>query len=230
MGIHPGYRVTPSVIGLSPGYGASPIYRDNPVMAPYPCYWGTPRVCGLPPGSGGAPPRFWGTPSQPLRVWGTTGGPCPARGPPDGTSRCSPPPSEIPPPPLTMKSEAKLSSPLWSVSFMDCTRRMNLLRISSWLILPRRAGAPPAPAVRSFACSLVLRLEPPSAALPRLTSPCRPGSRLHTPLRAARPPPPSPLPPPDPPRAPPPQGHDEIPSSSCPPLPPYAGAAPAAPA
>lgn len=41
---------------------------------------------------------------------------------------------------LTMKSRAKLSSPLWSGLFMAWTRWMNFLRISTCSILPRPPG------------------------------------------------------------------------------------------
>lgn len=71
-------------MGPAPFTGITPLWPHTPVIRVPPGYGDSPPVLGC-------PPRFWGTPSQPLRVWGTTGGPCPARGPPDGTSRCSPP-------------------------------------------------------------------------------------------------------------------------------------------
>lgn len=64
---------------------------------------------------------------------------------------------------LTMKSRAKLSSPLWSGLFMACTRWMNLLRISTCSILP--PPSPRRPPARRSARSVFpssLRPGPPS--------------------------------------------------------------------
>lgn len=76
---------------------------------------------------------------------------------------------------LTMKSRAKLSSPLWSGLFMACTRWMNLLRISTCSILP--PPSPRRPPARRSARSVFpssLRPGPPS---PPPSPPARPPRR-----------------------------------------------------
>lgn len=170
--------------------------------------------------------------------------------PAPGGGRSPARPASPAPPPLTMKSLAKLSSPLWSVSFMAWTRLMNFLRISSWLILPRRplcgAGAP---AARPLSARSPLRrtTRHPAAFLPFPASPLsRPGlpaacwlrsGSAPAPLTAARPPASSSLPPPDPPwssrhghdTAPPPptsRTRSARPAPPSPPAPPHPGSAP----